>query len=412
MNALPVFRNLTSIILAACCAIGIATAHSQTYVLTDLGVLPDETASIPAAVNRQGQVTGTSGESAFRSDSGALMQDIGTPDQTQSRGFAISGSGQVAGDSTFGESEVSHAALFGNGSARDLAACENPELFSRANGINASGQVVGIFQSRSNGEYGRAFITNSFESEKCQTLTDLGTLGGPYAQALAINDSGLVTGNADIYRFFTLKRRGMTHAFVWSVQTNMRDLGTLGGDYSYGTGINSNNHVAGYSTINGVDNRIHAFLHDGVTMRDLGSLDGSSEASDRSFGLGVNSADQVVGFSYVPSVVGIRVYPPDASPFQQVAFVYTGGVMRDLNTLIENNAQRYRLYSATGINDKGQITAIAMDASSNAFHAVLLTPSLDILAKPGLIIRKSGKVLGSNVPAVELLKTSLAISAK
>jgi probable HAF family extracellular repeat protein len=387
-----VLRNLSSVLLTACCAIGIATAHSQTYILTDLGVLPDETASIPAAVNRQGQVTGTSGESAFRSDSGAVMQDIGTPGQTRSQGFAISGSGQVAGDSTFGESEVSHAALFENGSTRDLAACENPELFSRANGINASGQVVGIFQSRSNGDYGRAFITNSFESERRQTLTDLGTLGGPYAQALAINDSGFVTGNADIYRSFTWKRRGMTHAFVWSVQTNMRDLGTLGGDYSYGTGINADNHVAGYSTINRVDNRIHAFLHDGVTMRDLGSLDGTSDESDRSFGLGVNSSDQVVGYSYVPSSIVAVVYPPVSGPVQQVAFIYTQGVMRDLNTLIGSASKRYRLYSATGINDRGQITAIALDESSEAFHAVLLTPSLDILAQPGLIIRKSGKL--------------------
>lgn len=382
MNALPVFRNLTSLALTACCAIGIATAHSQTYTLTDLGVLPDESTSIPAAVNEQGQVTGTSGESAFRSDSGAVMEDIGTPGLTRSRGFAISASGQVVGDSTFGESEVGHAALFENGSVRDLAASENPELFSRANGVNASGQVVGIFQSRSNGDYGRAFITNSFQSEKGQTFTDLGTLGGPYSQALAINDSGFVTGNADIYRSFTLKRRGITHAFVWSVQTSMRDLGTLGGDYSYGTSINADNHVVGYSTIYGSDNRIHAFIHDGAKMRDLGSLDGTSTESDRSFALGVNSADQVVGYSYVRAITGIKIYAPVA-PLQQVAFVCTQGVMRDLNTMIPSATRSYRLYSATGINDQGQITAIALEESSDAFHAVLLTPSLDNpIAKP------------------------------
>jgi probable HAF family extracellular repeat protein len=376
MNALPVYRNLTSIILAACCAFGIATARAQIYTLTDLGVLPNETASIPAALNQHGQVTGTSGDSAFLSNSGAVMEDIGTPGPTRSRGLAISGSGQVVGDSTFGESEVSHAAIFENGSATDLAASEDPEFFSRANGINASGQVIGVYRSRSNAEFGRAFITNPFEAVSRETFFDLGTLGGAYAQALAINDSGFVTGNSEFYRSATLKRRGITHAFVWSFQTSMRDLGTLGGAYSYGTSINADNHVVGYSTINSVDDRIHAFLHDGVRMRDLGSLDGSSPESDRSFALGINSDDRVVGYSYV--AVTAAVYPPVPVQVQQVAFVCSQGVMRDLNSLIGNEAKRYQLYSATGINDQGQITATALDGTSNEFHAVLLTPSLDI----------------------------------
>jgi hypothetical protein len=70
--------------------------------------------------------------------------------------------------------------------------------------------------------------------------------------------------------------------------------------------------------------------------------------------------------------------------------------MRDLNTLIGNETKRYRLYSATGINDQGQITAIALEESSEAFHAVLLTPSLDIpAAKPSRTIRKSSTVQGT-----------------
>jgi probable HAF family extracellular repeat protein len=74
----------------------------------------------------------------------------------------------------------------------------------------------------------------------------------------------------------------------------MVDLGTLAGDFSYGTFINANNHIVGYSTINVDNDRVHAFLHDGSTMIDLGSLGGASMESDRSFALGVNQADQVV----------------------------------------------------------------------------------------------------------------------
>jgi probable HAF family extracellular repeat protein len=406
-----VLRNLTSVFLTVCCAIGIATAHSETYTLTDLGVLPNESASISAAINRQGQVTGTSGDSAFRSDSGAVMQDIGSP-VSRSRGFAISVSGQVVGDSTFGESEVSHAALFENGSDRDLTGYENPQLFSRANGINASGQVVGIFQSSSNGDHGRAFITNLFRPAKGPALIDMGTLGGSYAQAWAINDSGFVTGNSETGDYLALGIR-ITHAFLWNPATKeMVDLGALDGYYSYGTSINANNHVVGYSTVNGSDNRTHAFIYDGIGMRDLGSLDPRTTESDRSLALGVNSTDQVVGYSYIGTGSGIK--DPRRVPPRQVAFIYSQGVMRDLNTLMTSETGNYQLISATGINDQGQITAIALEESGNDFHAVLLMPAHDLpAARPSPGILKSGSLQGSKVPAAQLPKTqSGKISAK
>jgi probable HAF family extracellular repeat protein len=384
MITLSVFRNLTSIALTACCAIGVATAGAETYILTDLGVLPGESISTSAAVNRQGHVAGTSGESAFRYDSATdpSMENVGAPGDTKggntSRGFGINNSGAVVGDSTFGTSEISHAAIFENGSMRDLAPFGDSESFSRANGINAYGQAVGSFSGKFDSEFSRAFITDTLSQEKHPTLTDLGTLGGMYAQAWAINDFGFVTGNSEISGFHTVISSGLTHAFIWSADTQMIDLGTLAGDYSYGTGINEKNHVVGYSTISRSDDRVHAFLHDGETMLDLGSLGGASMASDYSFALGVNAADQMVGYSYVPSdEMGVLFDPPVGAP-QQVAFIYSKGVMVDLNTLIGSAAKRYRLYSATAINDKGQIAAIALDQSCDSFHAVLLTPSLDI----------------------------------
>jgi probable HAF family extracellular repeat protein len=382
MIAHIVSRKLLSIALVACCTIGIATAGAQNYTLIDLGVLPQESVSIPAALNDEGQVAGTSGASAFRYNSGAknLMEDMGNPSTIMCRGFAINGSGQVVGDSTFGQSDVTHAAIFETDSTRDLAVSENPDSFSRASGINASGQVVGFFRAKFNGEFGRAFIANTMGEERRPTMVDLGTLGGNYAQALAINDSGFVTGNSERWGVFTIQKPGTTHAFIWNVAGKaMFDLGTLGGNFSYGTSINPSNHVAGYSTIDGSDTRIHAFLHDGKAMQDLGSLNADSEASDRSFALGVNSADQVVGYSYLPSS-DVVVYPPAEDSLQQVAFVYSGGSMVDLNTRIGSASKQYKLHSATAINDKGQITAIAQDASTDSFHAVLLTPALEVPA--------------------------------
>jgi probable HAF family extracellular repeat protein len=203
-------------------------------------------------------VAGTSGTSAFRytSTNKTPMEDVDrNPVQSISRGFGINGSGSVVGDSTFGTSDTSHAALFSNGSATDLGTLKNVGLFSRANGINAFGQVVGFSSDKRDGENSRAFIANP--SIGPRSMIDLGTLGEVYAQALGINDSGFVTGNSQTTSIST---SGPTHAFIWHIKTNMVDLGMLAGDFSYGTFINTNNHVVGYSTINNFDDRLHAFL--------------------------------------------------------------------------------------------------------------------------------------------------------
>ena len=79
-------------------------------------------------------------------------------------------------------------------------------------------------------------------------------------------------------------RLAPVHAFIYDSLGNhigpirgMRDLGTLGGSYSYGMSINAKNTVVGYSTTDRFDNRIHAFLRDeSGKMRDLGSLGGKT----------------------------------------------------------------------------------------------------------------------------------------
>ena len=141
----------------------------------------------------------------------------------------------------------------------------------------------------------RAFIVSIFDPSG---MTDLGTLGGPYAQAWGINNSGFVTGNSQIRGIANVP--GATHAFLWERNAGMRDLGTLAGDFSYGTFINEKNHVVGYSTIKMQNDRVHAFLHNGNEMIDLGTLGGVSLESDNSYALGVNLNDQVVGYSYLP----------------------------------------------------------------------------------------------------------------
>jgi probable HAF family extracellular repeat protein len=360
-------------VLAACCALGISSASAQNYTLTDLGVLPGKVTSVPTALNDQAQVTGISATGAVQSVfcydyNKKIMEDVSVIPSTISRGFGINGFGQMVGDSTFSKGRtISHAALITKGSILDLGTLRNSGLnsYSRANGINALGQVVGFAGPKRDGNESRAFAWTTATG-----MFDLGTLGGTYAQAVAINDAGFVTGNAQLPAS-SVEGVEFSHAFIYQPFSpairRMHDLGTLGGDDSYGTFINAKNHVVGYSTVNKSDDRIHAFLHDGKKMNDLGSLSGASVKSDISFALGVNASDEVVGYSYIPS------YKQPAP--QQVAFIYREGLMLNLNDLVlQPGTNNYRLDSATAINDEGQIAAIAFDKATGDFRAVLLTP--------------------------------------
>src|SRR6266403_3681666 len=128
-----------------------------------------------------------------------------------------------------------------------------------------------------------------------------------------------------------------------------------------------------------VDSRVHAFLSDGNVMKDLGTLapSSSNRLEDQSFALGVNSADQVVGYTYLPAGPNANTDPaiqPGTSPVWQVAFVWSQGVMKDLNTLIGSAAEKYHLSSAIAINDNGQIVASALSKATGTRRAVLLKP--------------------------------------
>jgi probable HAF family extracellular repeat protein len=284
----------------ACFVLGASVAFGQTtYTVTDLGVLPGKEESVPAAINGQGLVAGTSksaasGEAAFRYNpyNSVPMEDIGQSARgLTSRGFGINNIGLVVGDSAFTAalSPVRRAALFTNGSVMDLGTLKGQTL-SRANGINGSNQVVGFSGLELDNPKSRAFFWS-----KSTGMVDIGTLGGAYAEAFAINDSGSITGNSQLASSAT--DGAPVHAFLClsplrAGVIGMRDLGTLGGSFSYGMSINANNHVVGYSTVNNVDSRVHAFLFDGNAMKDLGTLTSKSSSAleDQSFALGVNSA--------------------------------------------------------------------------------------------------------------------------
>jgi probable HAF family extracellular repeat protein len=88
------------------------------------------------------------------------------------------------------------------------------------------------------------------------SAVDLGTLGGTYSFATAVNDSGQVVGYSDM-----TGNAGPSHAFSWTARGGMVDLGTLGGTASIAAAVNASGQVVGVSTTTGAGRRHTALTH-------------------------------------------------------------------------------------------------------------------------------------------------------
>jgi probable HAF family extracellular repeat protein len=306
------------------------------------------------------------------------LTDLG-PLLSSSGATGINASGQVVGDfssSSFGGSHAFRTAANSpiNPATDDLGTFGTfSSLSSGATGINASGQVVGFFYTTTSSNGAIHAFRTAANSPINPATDDLGTLGGLYIQANGINDSGQVvgfsetTGNIDYHAFRTAANSPINPA--------TDDLGTLGGSRSEAYGINASGQVVGWACTGklqpptGPSCTYRAFCTAANSpinpaTDDLGTLGG-----DFSFALGINASGQVVGYSYLP---GNLTYH---------AFLYSGGVMYDLNDLIPAGSS-LELLTASGINDAGQIAASRGKIFGGKFSAVLLTPIYKAFVQP------------------------------
>ena len=187
-------------------------------VMTDLGTLPGETASVARAINKRGQVVGNSAPLAV----GFFGDCPTTPSPVQPW----------------------HAALWDGGVITDLGTLGG--IFSIAKGINDHGTIAGS-SALANGEEHAFLLCDG-------TMSDLGTLGGAYSLANQINNHGQAVGLSRI-------DSGELHAFLWE-DGMMTDLNNLipadsGWILVEATAINKAGQIAGVGTING---QTHAFL--------------------------------------------------------------------------------------------------------------------------------------------------------
>ena len=298
-----------------------------TYHVTRLGF--GFTNGIEAKINNCGQIVGSDGQKGFIYDAGYMttLGTLGGP-VFGTRPHAINDKGQIAGFSLTASYEK-HGFLYTNGSFEDLGALPGYPA-STAFGINDTGDVVGAYYSP-DGTSSLAFLYSN------GSFTDLGS-----GVATAINASGTVIGTSTTIGSFRYEDG------LWT------NLGAVGPE-----DINDQGQIAGsaYVPVGNGSYTAHPFLYESGVWRDLGLPTGVPLGIPSA----INNIGQIVGNSN--QSLGASDRPP---------FLYTGGTIYNLQSLLDSSGVGVSLQLAYDINDSGVI--LAEGNTSFGYEAVLLTP--------------------------------------
>jgi probable HAF family extracellular repeat protein len=192
--------------------------------------------------------------------------------------------------------------------------------------------------------------------------------GDTVGVAMWINDNGQTVGASGTCGNTLIPPFAQgPHAVLWEEDGSAVNLGTLGGTNDPATlgigtialAINNPGQVVGTSALNG-NKANHAFVWTKQKgMQDLGRLPGDVNSA----AVGINDRGEIIGQSY--GVAG----PINGNPRP---FLWRNGVMIDLNTLVPADAPLYLLV-ASAINAQGEIAGFGVTQTGD-LHAFLATP--------------------------------------
>jgi probable HAF family extracellular repeat protein len=288
--------------------------------ITDVGSLPGAYFANPGAVNNRGEVVGTATNTI--------------PDTNSMLGFGYQ----------------SRAFYWKDGVMQDLGTL-GTGTDAIAGLINEQGQVAGWSYINSvpspdcSGIGGPVLTTDSFIWDKKNGMRDIGGLGGTCTLARALTNRGQIIGGSSLTGDTTI------HPFVWNAATGVTDLlDPSDSSYGFAEGENAHGDVAG-----GTCDSVTCYA---VLWRKSGGRwqkTNLSTITQAAFSIAINSSQQVVG-----NWSGGAFLSED------------GGPMVDLSTLTSSTSG-LQLNEAGQINDRGEISLNASDASGNN-HAVVLIP--------------------------------------
>jgi probable HAF family extracellular repeat protein len=237
----------------------------------------------------------------------------------------------------------------------------------QANQINSQGEAAGMVENDtpdstcpSGGPQKLEFKPVVWQNGNVRELPTYP--GDSDGNAHAINDSGHAAGGSGVCDAFNPiwgSNLQPLHALLWEGSETI-DLGSLGGtghgDGIMAIGLNNHDQVIGSSDLEG-DATFHAFLWTHETgMQDLGTVPGDVDSA----ALGINDLGQIVGVSL------------DAN-FNPRAFLRHREELVDLNALVPASSPLH-LATACSINAAGEIIGFAFDNSGNV-HAYLAVPN-------------------------------------
>ena len=368
--------------------------QSQNNLTIDLLALPPEETNCSDAVsiNARNETVGTSengivdpvvGLNELRAvawKNGEII-NLGTLGGNHSGAIGINNEGWVVGfalnavadpysildDQIFGFSNgtQTRAVLWRQGQAYDLGTLGGPDAV--ASFVNEQGQIAGFSYTNSAPNSATGFPTEDPFLWRDGTMLDIGTLGGVYGYAAALNNLGQVVGYsslaADPGACLTLGPGSPNcDAFLWDHGT-LIDLtaSTIGGSPSFVFGINDAGANVGGAVFPNAP--FDAYLWKKGVATDLGHLNDCE-----SLAFAINSNGQVVGGTF-----------SCADGSHSHAFLWEDGTMVDLDTLVPAGSP-LQLVEAATINDRGEIAGngapqgVARKDFGTMGHAFLLIP--------------------------------------
>jgi|GEM_PF-583917 len=355
-------RNL-SVLAAFGLSVRMASAALE-YGVVDLGTLGG-TQSVATGINDRGQVVGWSLDADVRTQAflwqNGNMTGLGFfPGGTSSVANAINNNGEITGYSYVSATNY-HAFLYVTNSLVDLGTLGGPN--SKGLAINNKTEVAGL-----------AYVSTNLLPiwyDAFWWRTNQMVVIPPYqskrtCEGRGINENGFVSG----FTVLDIPATDRSWGYVWHDDNQnasndlyeMKLLGTLGGDYSEACAINEAGQTVGWAGITNTFYPLHAFLvtpsngvwklpsisntdRTNLLMSSLGALE---SPFNNSYANAINDRTWIVGTSTTGSGTN-------------QAFLWREGVMTNLNLLIPSNSG-WVLTNATGINEHNEIVG------SGLFH--------------------------------------------